>query len=90
VNCDCGRIEITRLSRASWFKIKTDDKVIYFDPGYTGYFKNQGIPPGALEDKADLVLISHFHKDHLQPEALEMITAKDSVILAPGSCTGRI
>jgi L-ascorbate metabolism protein UlaG (beta-lactamase superfamily) len=83
-------MEITRLSRASWFKIKTDDKVIYFDPGYTGYFKNQGIPHGAIEDKADLTLISHFHKDHLQPEALEMITTEDTLILAPGSCTGRI
>jgi L-ascorbate metabolism protein UlaG (beta-lactamase superfamily) len=83
-------MEITRLSRASWFKIKADDKVIYFDPGYAGYFKNQGIPPGAIEDKADLILISHFHKDHLQPEALEMITAEGTLILAPASCTGRI
>jgi L-ascorbate metabolism protein UlaG (beta-lactamase superfamily) len=83
-------MEITRLSRASWFKIKADDSVVYFDPGYTGYFKNQGIPPEAIEDKADLTLISHFHKDHLQPEALEMITREDTLILAPGSCTGRI
>jgi len=40
-----GELTITRISRASWFKIKSSAKVIHFDPGFTGYFENQGIPP---------------------------------------------
>jgi L-ascorbate metabolism protein UlaG (beta-lactamase superfamily) len=83
-------LEITRLSGASWFKIKSENQIIHFDPGYTGYFQNQRIPLQELEDKADLILISHFHKDHLQPEALEKIVNEDSKILAPQSCTDRI
>ena len=43
-----------------------------------------------LEDKADLILISHFHKDHMQPEALERITNNHTLIMAPKSCAKRI
>jgi L-ascorbate metabolism protein UlaG (beta-lactamase superfamily) len=64
--------------------------VIHFDPGYTGYFKNQGIPVNTFEEKAGLVLISHFHKDHLQPEALDRIVECDTQIIAPESCMDRI
>jgi L-ascorbate metabolism protein UlaG (beta-lactamase superfamily) len=83
-------LEITRLSRSSWFKIKTGNKIIHFDPGYTGYFQNQDIPLIELEEKANLILISHFHKDHLQPEALARITNEYTMIMAPGSCAERI
>ena len=83
-------LQITRMSRASWFKIKMERKVIHFDPGYTGYFKNQGIPLDEVEDKANLILISHFHKDHLQPEALERIANANTLIIAPESCVKRI
>ena len=50
-------MEITRLSTASWFKIKSGSKIIHFDPGYAGYFKNQHISSSELEEKADLILI---------------------------------
>jgi L-ascorbate metabolism protein UlaG (beta-lactamase superfamily) len=43
-----------------------------------------------LKDKADLILISHFHKDHVQPEALERISNKHTQIVAPRSCAERI
>jgi L-ascorbate metabolism protein UlaG (beta-lactamase superfamily) len=85
-----NQLEITRLSKAAWFKIITKDSVVHIDPGYTGYFKNQGIPLEALEQKANLILISHFHKDHLQPEALERICTEETRIIAPKSCAGKI
>lgn len=85
-----GELTITRISRASGFKIKSCTKVIYFDPGYTGYFANQGIPLNELEDKADLILISHFHKDHLQLEMIERIADEETIIIAPKSCVNRI
>lgn len=81
---------ITRLSKASWFKLKSKDKIIYFDPGFTGYLENQGIPMHELEEKADLILISHCHKDHLQQDAVKRIMTDDTVIVAPAKCADRI
>jgi L-ascorbate metabolism protein UlaG (beta-lactamase superfamily) len=83
-------LTITRISTASWFKLKIGDKIIHFDPGYAGYFKNQRAPMDELEEKADIILISHFHKDHLQPEAIEKIIKAATVIIAPGGCEDRI
>ena len=85
-----GELEITRLSDSSWFKMKSSGTIIHFDPGYVGYFSNRGIPLAELEEKADIILISHFHGDHLKPEALEMIVKKETVILAPTSCADAI
>jgi len=83
-------MEITRISRASWFKIRSGSNVVHFDPGYAGYFKNQGIPLDEINGFADVILISHFHKDHLQPEMLEKIANENTQIVAPISCTKRI
>jgi len=62
----------------SWFQIKRGNKVVYIDPAYLKtYFKNylekiefsswpdeiDGLPEKDLE-KADLILITHHHKDH--------------------------
>ena len=87
---EIGRLTITRLSRSSWFKLESGEKIIHFDPGYTGYFKNQGIPINELKEKADIVLISHYHKDHLQQEALDRIIKKDTIVIAPKDCANRI
>jgi L-ascorbate metabolism protein UlaG (beta-lactamase superfamily) len=87
---EVGELIITRLSRASWFKLESGDKIIHFDPGYTGYFKNQGIPINELQEKADIVLISHYHKDHLQKEALDRIMNKNTIVIAPRNCANRI
>lgn len=84
-----NRITITRISRSSWFKITSAGLNIHLDPGYAGYFRNQGIPETELEDKADIILVSHCHKDHLQPEALSMIRDSNTSIIAPLSCDGR-
>lgn len=83
-------IQITWLSRASWFKIKTKNVIIHIDPGYTGYFENQRVPIEELEDKADLILVTHFHKDHLQSKAFAMIYGNDTQVFAPKSCVERI
>jgi L-ascorbate metabolism protein UlaG (beta-lactamase superfamily) len=83
-------LSIKWLSKYSWFKIETENKVIHIDPGYAGYLKNQGIPVSEFKDKADLVLVTHFHKDHLQPEALSKIRKSKTIILAPEKCSDRI
>jgi len=83
-------VEITRLSKYSWFEIKYHGRIIHFDPGYAGYFENQKIAEKEFEEKADLVLISHFHKDHLQPEALKRITGPETKIIASLNCADRL
>lgn len=83
-------MKIVRMSKASWFKIVSDNNVIHFDPGFTGYFKNQETPLNELEQEADCIFISHFHKDHLQPEVLSKIVGRNTKIYAPVSCVERI
>jgi L-ascorbate metabolism protein UlaG (beta-lactamase superfamily) len=77
---------VTRLSSSSWIKIKQNGKVIYFDPGYSGFLKNYSLPISEFEEPGDLILISHAHKDHLQLEALNKIWKPESLILAPKVC----
>lgn len=55
------------------FRIETGKKVIYTDPF--------NIPDGAK--KADIILITHQHHDHLQLESINKIADKNTVIVAP-------
>lgn len=40
--------------------------------------------------KADLVLITHHHSDHLDPEALKQIKKQKTIIIAAQKCTEKI
>ena len=53
------------------FRIDGDNMVIYIDP-----YKIAGGP------KADLILITHDHKDHASPEDVAKIQSSDTVIVA--------
>jgi len=83
-------ISITRLSKHAWFKIKTGGRVIHIDPGYPGNFDAQGVPLAEYEEPADLVLVTHSHKDHLQPEAFAKIRRTATIVLAPACCAEEI
>lgn len=77
---------ITRLSESSWIKIKHNGKVIYFDPGFMGSFQHYNLPISEFEEPGDLILISHAHKDHLQPNCLARIRKPFSIVVAPEAC----
>jgi L-ascorbate metabolism protein UlaG (beta-lactamase superfamily) len=71
------------LDKISWLghssiKIKTD-KVIYIDPWKI-----------TDEEKADLVLISHSHGDHLSPPDVRKIQKNDTVIITTGDCASQL
>lgn len=88
----------------SWFQIKRGNKVVYIDPAYLKtYFKNypekiefsswpdeiDGLPEKDLE-KADLILITHHHKDHCKRVTINRLKRENTVILAPKVCTKEI
>lgn len=60
------------------FKI-ANDVVIYTDPF------NIKKP-----DKADIILITHEHFDHCSPDDIQKIQTKDTVIIAPADCMGKV
>lgn len=60
------------------FKI-TGDKVIYTDP-----FKVK------KQDRADIILITHEHRDHCSPDDVKMLQGPDTVIVAPADCAAKL
>ena len=60
------------------FKI-TGEKVIFTDP-----FKLR------KEDAADIILITHEHRDHCSPDDVKKIQVPDTVIVAPSDCAAKL
>ena len=63
----------------SSFLIKSPDAVIYVDP--------HQIQEG---EKADLILVTHAHFDHLDPASVAALTKDDTVIIANASCAAKL
>jgi L-ascorbate metabolism protein UlaG (beta-lactamase superfamily) len=69
-----GQVKITPLNHASTL-IQAGGKTIYLDPAKPA--KLFGMP------KADLILITDIHGDHMDPESIKEITKADTVIISP-------
>ena len=83
----------------SWIQINVRNKLIYIDPAYLKtYFKNyprriefstwpdpiDGLPEEL--EKADLILVTHHHKDHCKRVTLDRLRRPDTLVIAPGPC----
>jgi len=83
----------------SWIQAKAKDLVIYVDPAYlTTYFANypkriefskwpdpiDGLPE--ILEPADLILITHHHKDHCKKVTVDRLKGPNSVVIAPKAC----
>lgn len=60
-------------------KITAGDKAVFIDPYNL-----------KISDKADIILITHCHMDHMSPKDIEKVTTKDTVIVAPKNCTAKL
>lgn len=79
-------MKITRISRYAWFKIDVNGIIIHIDPGYAGYYDSQHFDEELFKEKADIILITHHHKDHIQPVAIEKISGSHTKIFATKLC----
>jgi len=66
------------LGHASW-KLKAGGKTIYIDP-YQGDY----------DEEADVILASHSHTDHCEPDKVKAVKGEDTVIVAPEDCAAKI
>src|SRR5271163_4330316 len=69
-----GDVRITPLNHASTL-IEAGGKTIYLDPAKPAKF--------ASMPKADLILITDIHGDHMDPDSIKDISKADTEILAP-------
>ncbi len=83
----------------SWIQLKAENRVLYIDPAYlkTYYaehltkieFSSWPDPIDGLPEKlqkADVVLVTHHHKDHMKRVTVERLRRSGTVVFAPKRC----
>src|ERR1700722_1905576 len=73
---NAGKVTITPVRHAS-LMIEANGKVIQVDPWSQGNY--EGLP------KADLILVTDIHPDHLDPQEIGLLKKDDTTILAPAA-----
>jgi L-ascorbate metabolism protein UlaG (beta-lactamase superfamily) len=76
-----GEVKVTPILHASTL-LQVGGKAIYVDPFSKADFK--GLP------KADFVLISDIHGDHMDPKALDVLSTPSTVLIAPPSVAAEL
>ncbi|MEF8835434.1 MAG: MBL fold metallo-hydrolase [Candidatus Thermoplasmatota archaeon] len=81
--------EIKRLAHSSVL-IRSGEKNIYIDP-----YRPGSLPRGLEKfyeepEKADILLITHPHHDHCDPETFEKMLSEKTTVIASEDCTEKI
>ena len=79
-NTSAGVLKLTPIQHAS-LVIEAGGKVLYVDPAQGDY---------AGRPKADFILITDIHGDHMAPKVIEQIGKTGTVILAPKAVTEQV
>ena len=82
IKTSAGNLEITFIGHGS-LMFTFDGKVIHVDP-YGQLADYSKLP------KADIVFVTHSHRDHLDPKALEQVRTKKTIIVLPESCADAV
>lgn len=83
-------MKITPIFHASTL-IEAGGKIIYVDPAQKLKLNGVGTGPDlAGRPRADLILISDVLQDHMDPNAIEILSKSDTVIIAPPSVVGTV
>jgi L-ascorbate metabolism protein UlaG (beta-lactamase superfamily) len=77
-----GELEITFIGHGT-LMMKFGGKTIHIDP-WGRLADYQKLP------KADLILVTHHHGDHLDPKAIEQLYTKETVILLTQKCADEL
>ncbi len=74
-----GKLTVTLLGHASLL-FQVDGKNIYVDP-CKAFMKQENLP------KADIVIVTHNHFDHLDAKEIEQLSSSTTVVVAPEQCS---
>ena len=82
INTSKGELEITFIGHGT-LMFNLDGKIIHIDPfgRLTDYTK---LP------KADIILVTHHHGDHLDPEAIKQIRTDSTVVILTELCAKKV
>lgn len=69
-----GEVEIVPITHGSLI-LKWQGKVIYVDPWSRGDYAGQ--------PRADLILVTDIHGDHMDPEQIAKVTRSNTIVVAP-------
>jgi L-ascorbate metabolism protein UlaG (beta-lactamase superfamily) len=79
IETDHGAVKVIPLEHGSLI-LSWNEKVIYIDPTASALETISGEPP-----TADLVLVTHAHGDHLDPEAISQVRGEAASVIGPQS-----
>lgn len=82
IKTSSGDLEITFIGHAS-LMLRFNGKIIHIDP-FSRLADYTTLP------KADLILITHEHQDHLDPAALQAVRTTNSTVIVTESCTAKV
>jgi len=72
-------VSVRWLAHSS-FQITTEGRIVYVDLEMYG----------EASEKADLILVTHSHTDHCDPEKIGKLSGSETVVIAPADCASKI